>query len=322
MRGCPPRRKTFTSVPQVVAASTLRSISPSPGRGTGTSRISISSGPSSIAPCIVCGRAIVTSDPRDGVKSTFSAFRSTTSATPSLEIVERHRVGDERGGIERAVDQAIEDLPLLVERAGIGGDDPPLALEERVQVEVGVAALRRVREEHDGAAGPRQLEPAVERLLAADRVEDGVDAEPVGQLMRLLSSHPSPGFAAPRRAELFRKPQPILIEIDHHHRDLRKHSLQHQQMQKPHAAGAENQRNAVCVQPGAADAAKHAGGRLHEHGALVRQRIRHFARGELRRAARIRIVSAKPPGSIRFSLKTSHIVSLPRRQKTQSPQGT
>ncbi len=30
--------------------------------------------------------------------------------------------------------------------------------------------------------------------------------------------------------------------------------------------------------------------------------------------SRIRTMSAKPPGSIRFSLKTAHIVSLPRRQ--------
>ena len=52
----------------------------------------------------------------------------------------------------------VEDFPLLVERAGIGGDDPPLALEEGVQIEAGVAALRRMREEHDGAAGARELD--------------------------------------------------------------------------------------------------------------------------------------------------------------------
>ena len=81
-----------------------------------------------------------------------------------------------------------------------------------------------------------------------------------------------------RCAELHRKRQPIGVEVHHHHVDLGEDGLQHEEMQQPHAAGAEHNRDSLRAEPGALDAAQHASGGLHEDRALVGKTVRHFSR--------------------------------------------
>ncbi len=227
--------------------------------------------------------------------------------------VQGQAVGDQGRRVERALVEQIERARLLRGRARVGADDLAFGPEDLVDVEGDAGIPGRVREEHDTAAWPGDLERQVEGSLAAGRVEDGVGAA----FRHVVPGHPGDfrGGRGGVGAQFERHRSPIRRRLGDDDPGAREGRSQDQQVEKAHRAGAEH-RDFGCFtgESGAVDATQDAGGRFDEHGGLVGESVVELSHGVLNRSglepqalaetSRIQQVFGEP-GAHRFGARTA-----------------
>ena len=179
----------------------------------------------------------------------------------------------ERRGIEPARHDEVEHLRLLAERPRVRAHDPLLGLEEGVQVEAGELPRRCMPEEHGGTAFAEEGEGILQARGAADGVEDGIGLE---------TRYGSRRLQCGIRPKALRQAQPIRHRIHHGDPGLRMERPEDEDMEEPHAAGAEDDHTrrtgARGGQARAVDAPEHARGRLEEDGGLIAHGVGHDPR--------------------------------------------
>lgn len=159
------------------------------------------------------------------------------------EVGERQAMADEARRPQPARAQEFPDRRLFAESAGVGAHQALLVLEEVVEREVGAFAVTAVSEEHRGSARAQGVERGAGERTAADAVEDGVGSPPVKTRLARRVEHLGTGLGSGIGSELERQRAPVGAQIHDDDPCRGAESTQHEEMEEPHTAAAQNDRD-------------------------------------------------------------------------------